>query len=131
MGRFNETSGVDQGLIGHVVSIHHHDSDFHASFPAVTLGGLALELAEMLRGAYPHDAVRVFRCGLFSGQRSEAEAVTERIKRRVIEARDAVNPGRAFMEGIGYRFEEESEEETRSGAATPPGQTHWTAPSED
>jgi len=99
--------GFDQGLIGHMVSIHHHEVDFHTCFPVLLLLDVAEELAEMMRGAYPLDEVHIFRCGLFSGQRIEAEAVTERIKRRVVEARDAVNPGRAFLEGIGYRFDKE------------------------
>ncbi|WP_312450827.1 hypothetical protein [Stutzerimonas nitrititolerans] len=99
--------GFDLGLIGYMVSIHHHDGDFNTSFPVVVLADVAQELAEMLRSVYPLDAVHVFRCGIFSGQRAEAEAVTGRIKQRIIEARDAVNPGRAFLEGIGYRFDKE------------------------
>lgn len=99
--------GFDLGLIGYMVSIHHHDGDFNTSFPVVVLADVAQELAEMLRGVYPLDAVHTFRCGLVSGQRIEAEAVTERIKRRVVEARDKESPGRAFLEGIGYRFDKE------------------------
>ena len=89
--------GIDDGFIGYMVSIYEPDIDFTTRIPAVTMCGLALEVAEMLREAYPLAKVSVVRCGLFSGQRAETEAVTERIKRRVIEARDAVSPGRAFL----------------------------------
>ncbi|CJK78903.1 Uncharacterised protein [Streptococcus pneumoniae] len=99
--------GIDDGFIGYLVSIYEPDIDFTTSIPAVSLFGLAAELAEMLREVYPLAVVSVYQCGLFSGQRAETEAVTERIKRRVIEARDAVSPGRAFLEGIGYRFDKE------------------------
>lgn len=97
--------GIDDGFIGYMVTVY--EDDFTTSIPAVSLFGLAAELAEMLREVYPLAVVSVYQCGLFSGQRAETEAVTERIKRRVIEARDAVSPGRAFLEGIGYRFDKE------------------------
>lgn len=99
--------GIDDGFIGYLVTVYEPDEDFTTSIPAVNLFGLASELAEMLREVYPLAVVSVYQCGLFSGQRAETEAVTERIKRRVIEARDAVSPGRAFLEGIGYRFDKE------------------------
>ncbi|MCQ2028801.1 hypothetical protein [Stutzerimonas zhaodongensis] len=99
--------GIDDGFIGYMVTVYEPDEDFTTSFPAVSLFGLAAELAEMLREVYPLAVVSVYQCGLFSGQRTETEAVTERVKRRVIEARDAVSPGLAFLEGIGYRFDKE------------------------
>ncbi|MDX2352493.1 hypothetical protein [Stutzerimonas xanthomarina] len=127
--------GIDDGFIGYMVTVYEPDDDFTTSIPAVNLFGLATELAEMLREVYPLAVVSVYRCGLFSGQRAETEAVTERIKHRVIEARDATSPGRTFLEGIGYRFENETGKETKE---TPEavlqhrqGQTHWIAPSED
>ncbi|WP_324734120.1 hypothetical protein [Pseudomonas paeninsulae] len=101
MSASSENSSIDQGFIGYSVRIHYSEPDFGVSFPVVTLGDLARELAEMLRDALPNDTVTINRHGCFSGERPEAEHITDRIKRRVIEARETARPGIAFLRGIG------------------------------
>ncbi|WP_339487836.1 hypothetical protein [Pseudomonas sp. EL_65y_Pfl2_R95] len=97
-----ENPGYDIGFIGQYVCIYHDKIDFPVRFPAVTSTSLALDLAEMLRKAMPRSYISVEPIALFSTDRVETDAVTERIKRRVIEARKAENPGKAFLQGIGY-----------------------------
>lgn len=96
------TPTFDIGFIGHSICIFDDRVDFPVRFPVITSSDLAQELAAMLREAMPEKTIAVEPMGLFSIDRAETEAVTERIKRRVIEARQAQNPGKEFLQGIGY-----------------------------
>ena len=92
----------EQPIIGHVVYVYSQEHGMGMSFPALTIKGLALELAEMLREVLPALEVSVASYGITGNELAEAEGATQRAKRRVIEAREAESPGAAFLDGIGY-----------------------------
>lgn len=92
----------EQYVMGHFVSFYDAEADMTMSFPAITIKGLALELAEMLREVLPAQEVSVVSYRLSEKEAAEAEGTTLRAKRRVIEAREAECPGAAFLDGIGY-----------------------------
>lgn len=87
---------------GHVVTVCHPSDGRRRELPALTLGGLALELAAMIREALPAALVSIVRVDLTPQTRPDAEQQTDTIKRLVIEARDAEQPGRAFLSASGF-----------------------------
>jgi hypothetical protein len=86
---------------GHVVTVC-HPSDGRRELPALTIGGLALELAGMIRETMPAALVSIVRIDLTPKTRPKAEQQTHTIKHLVIEARDAEQPGHAFLSASGY-----------------------------
>lgn len=99
MSKHIETHRVTRG---HVVTACHPSDGRRRELPPLTVGGLALELAGMLREALPAALVSIVRVDLTPHERTEAEQQTDTIKRLVIEARDAEQPGRAFLSATGY-----------------------------
>lgn len=87
---------------GHVVTVCHPSDGRRRELPTLTLGGLALELAAMIREALPAALVSIVRVDLTPQTRTEAEQQTDAIKRLVIEAREAEQPGRAFLSASGF-----------------------------
>lgn len=87
---------------GHVVTVCHPIDGRRRELPALTLGGLALELAGMVRDAMPSALVSIVRIDLPPSKRPDAEQQTDTIKRLVIEAREAERPGHAFLSASGY-----------------------------
>lgn len=87
---------------GHVVTVCQPSDGRRRELPPLTIGGLALELAEMLRSSLPAALVAIVRIDLRHADRAEAEQHTEAIKRLVIEARQAEQPGHAFLVATGY-----------------------------
>ena len=87
---------------GHVVTVCHSGTGRRRELPPLTIGGLALELAEMLRSSLPAALVTIVRIDLRQADRAEAEQHTEAIKRLVIEARQAEQPGHAFLVATGF-----------------------------
>jgi len=96
-----------EGFIGHVVAIRYLEDGFLSAFPPVTDAGLAAELAGMLRGAQSGTEVIVIHHAYDSDQRAKADEDTERLKRRLVDARDTAEPGRAFLQGLDCRFDKE------------------------
>ena len=92
----------EQRIIGHCVRVYSSEHELGLTFPAVTIKGLALELAEMLREVLPVLDVSVVSCPVTGIEAEDIEDVTERAKLRVIEAREAESPGAAFLDGIGF-----------------------------
>lgn len=99
MSRHIEAHSVTRG---HVVTVCHPSDGRRRELPALTLGGLALELAGMIRDALPAALVSIVRIDLPPSKRPDAEQQTDTIKRLVIEARDAEQPGRAFLSASGF-----------------------------
>lgn len=87
---------------GHVVTVCHPSDGRRRELPALTIGGLALELASMIRDTLPAALVSIVRIDLPPKARPTAEQQTQTIKRLVIEAREAEQPGRAFLSASGY-----------------------------
>jgi hypothetical protein len=87
---------------GHVVTVCHPSDGRRRELPTLTLGGLALELAAMIREALPAALVSIVRIDLPPSKRPDAEQQTDTIKRLVIEAREAEQPGHAFLSASGY-----------------------------
>lgn len=87
---------------GHVVTVCHPSDGRRRELPALTLGGLAVELAGMIRETMPAALVSIVRIDLPPSKRPYAEQQTHTIKRLVIEARDAEYPGYAFLSASGY-----------------------------
>lgn len=87
---------------GHVVTVCHPSDGRRRELPTLTLGGLALELAAMIREALPAALVSIVRIDLPPSKRPDAEQQTDTIKRLVIEAREAEQPGHAFLSTSGY-----------------------------
>ena len=92
----------EQPIIGHFVRVYSSEYEMGLSFPALTVKGVALELAEMLREVLPVLDVSVVSCPVTGIEAEDIEAVTRRAKHRVIEAREAETPGAAFLDGIGF-----------------------------
>lgn len=86
---------------GHVVTVC-HPSNGRRELPALTIGGLALELAGMIRDALPAALVCIVRVDLRPTEREQAEQQTHAIKRQVIDAREAEQPGHAFLAATGF-----------------------------
>lgn len=95
-------STTEQTRLGHCVRVYSPAYELGLSFPALTIKGLALELAEMLREVLPELEISVVSYSIAGQEAVEIEAATERAKRRVIEARESNSPGAAFLDGIGY-----------------------------
>ena len=92
----------EQSTLGHFVRAYSPEHEMGLSFPALTIKGLALELAEMLREVLPALEVSVVSCSVAGSEAADIEVATQRAKRRVIEAREAESPGAAFLDGIGF-----------------------------
>lgn len=90
------------GSLGHVVTVCHPSDGRRRELPPLTIGGLALELAGMIRETMPAALVSIVRIDLTPNTRPKAEQQTHAIKRLVIEARDAEQPGNAFLSASGY-----------------------------
>ena len=88
--------------LGHVITVCQPSDGRRRELPPLTIGGLALELAEMLRSSLPAALVAIVRIDLRHADRAEAEQHTEAIKRLVIEARETEQPGHAFLVATGY-----------------------------
>lgn len=89
-------------ILGHVVTVCSPSNGRRRELPALTVGGLALELAGMIRDALPAALVCIVRVDLRPAEREQAEQQTHAIKRQVIEARAAEQPGRAFLAATGF-----------------------------
>ena len=87
---------------GHVVTVCHPGDGRRRELPTLTLCGLALELAAMIREALPAALVSIVRVDMTPQTRPDAEQQTDTIKRLVIEAREAELPGHAFLSASGY-----------------------------
>ncbi len=96
------SSAIEQEHLGHSVRVYSPEHELGICFPALTIKGLALELAEMLREVLPELEISVVSYCIAGQEAVEIEAATERAKRRVIEARESDSPGAAFLDGIGY-----------------------------
>ena len=70
--------------------------------PEITEKGLARELAEMIQEAAPENRKSKITLRFSGNSRAETERQGQTIKHRVIEVRDAKQPGRAFIQGISY-----------------------------
>ena len=92
----------EQPIIGHFVRVYSPEYELGLSFPALAVKGVALELAEMLREVLPALEVSVVSSAITGSEAADIEAVTQRAKLRVIEAREAESPGAAFLDGIGF-----------------------------
>lgn len=99
---FTPTCNV-KGFAGQVVAIRYLEDGFLSCFPPAP----PAELAGMLRGALPNIVVLVITHHYESDQCVRAGDDTERVKPRIGEVRDTANPGRAFLQGIGSRFDKE------------------------
>lgn len=87
---------------GHVVTVCHPGDGRRRELPPLTIGGLALELAGMIRDALPAALVCIVRVDLRPTEREQAEQQTHAIKRQVIDAREAEQPGHAFLAATGF-----------------------------
>ena len=87
---------------GHVVTVCQPSDGRRRELPPLTIGGLALELAGMIRDALPAALVCIVRVDLRPTEREQAEQQTHVIKRQVIEAREAEQPGHAFLAATGF-----------------------------
>ncbi|QTN46772.1 hypothetical protein H7683_03830 [Ectopseudomonas mendocina] len=99
MSRHNMAHGA---TLGHVVTVCHPCNGRRRELPALTIGGLALELAGMIRDALPAALVCIVRVDLRPTEREQAEQQTHAIKRQVSEAREAEQPGHAFLAATGF-----------------------------
>ena len=88
--------------LGHVVTVCHPSNGRRRELPPLTIGGLALELAGMIRDALPDAMVCIVRVGLRPTDLEQAEKQTHAIKRQVIEVREAEHPGHAFLAATGF-----------------------------
>ena len=100
----------DQGAIGYALRFTGECLPCPWSFPAITSAALAEELREMLAMELPSCAVGIMYVGLFSGEIAMAVDLTERMRARVIAARDAQSPGYEFLRGIGWHPEKKLSE---------------------
>lgn len=92
----------DKGAIGYMLRLEGEYLACPWSFPAITSGEIAEELRDILAKELTNCEVSIIHAGLFSGEIAEAKELTERIKDRVIKARDSENPGYEFLRGIGW-----------------------------
>lgn len=99
---------VDQGFIGHQVSVYHTQYGCAFTLPPMTAAGIAGELADLLRADLPGDDVSVTPYACFSAQRAEADRVTTSIEGMLSELRDTEQPGLAFLRRIGMLATEEN-----------------------
>ena len=98
----NQPAIAPSATRGHVVTVCHPSDGRRRELPALTVGGLALELASMIREALPAALVSIVRIDLAPKMRNAAEQQTRTIKHLVIEARQAEQPGHAFLSASGY-----------------------------
>lgn len=94
---------------GHSVIMHFPGDDsgnVPSIFPVVTIGGLATELASILRSAGLGLTTEIVTDQYGADYREKAEQDTERLKSRIIAARATDNAGLAFLNGLGYNFKE-------------------------
>ncbi len=98
----NQPAMTPSATRGHVVTVCHPSDGRHRELPALTIGGLALELASMIREALPAALVSIVRIDLAPKTRTVAEQQTHTIKHLVIEAREAEHPGHTFLSASGY-----------------------------
>ncbi len=99
MSRHALSRGVTRG---HVVTVCQPSDGRRRELPPLTIGGLALELAGMIRDALPAALVSIVRVDLPGTEREQAEQQTHAIKRQVIEARETEQPGHAFLAATGF-----------------------------
>jgi len=92
--------GIEDGFIGFMVRIYEPDIDFSTCFAEVTSRQLARELAEIIRPVYPSADVTVVPMGMPIEHRAKAEESTIRMKIRMTEACESVNPGQAFLDAL-------------------------------
>ena len=100
----------DQGAIGYALRFTGECLLCPWSVPAITSAALAEELREMLALELPSCTVGILYVGLFSGEIAMAVDLTERMRARVIAARDAESPGYEFLRGIGWHPEKKLSE---------------------
>ena len=100
----------DNGAIGYMLRFTGESLHCPWSFPAVTSAALAEELRDMLAQELTGCTVGIIYVGLFSGEIAMAVDLTERMRARVIAARDAECPGYEFLRGIGWHPEKKLSE---------------------
>lgn len=91
---------------GYIVAIHHTDIDFAVGFPAITSHEAACSLALMMTVVYPDADIKLTKWALSGDRLVEAEAATKRMMDRLVAAWETERPGHAFLEGLGYKFEQ-------------------------
>ena len=91
-------SNDDNLSYGNIISVY---TGPDAAIAALTDHGVE-ELADMIRDALPAALVCIVRVDLRPTEREQAEQQTDAIKRQVIEAREAEQPGHAFLAATGF-----------------------------
>ncbi|MGY8819841.1 MAG: hypothetical protein ACKVLM_10615 [Pseudomonadales bacterium] len=95
-------AGVEVGQVLYSVAVRFPDGGLAQQFPGLTVCGVAIEVMERLRKEYPNASVNLIRYGVGVENRAEAEALTERTKETIIEARDREYTGRALLQQLEF-----------------------------
>lgn len=95
-------AGVEVGQVLYSIKVRFPNGGLAQQFPGLTVCGVAIEVMERLREEYPEARVNIIRYGVGIENRAEAEALTERTKETIIEARDKEYSGRALLQQLEF-----------------------------
>jgi hypothetical protein len=95
-------AGIEVGQVLYSVKVRFPDGGLAQQFPGLIVCGIAVEVMERLREEYPEARVNIIRYGVGIENRAEAEALTERTKETIIEARDKEYSGRALLQELEF-----------------------------
>lgn len=95
-------AGVEAGHVIYSVKVSFPDGGLAQQFPGLTVCGVAVEVMERLCKEFPNAMVNLIRYGVGIENRAEAEALTERTKETIIEARDKEYSGRALLQQLEF-----------------------------
>ena len=95
-------AGVEVGQVLYSIKVRFPNGGLAQQFPGLTVCGVAIEVMERLREEYPEARVNIIRDGVGIENRAEAEALTERTKETIIEARDKEYSGRALLQQLEF-----------------------------
>jgi hypothetical protein len=95
-------AGIEVGQVLYSVKVRFPDGGLAQQFPGLTVCGVAVEVMERLKKEYPNASVNLIRYGVGIENRAEAEALTERTKEAIIDARDKEYSGRALLQELEF-----------------------------